>query len=279
MKRFVSLALCTYFSFSWADEFKLEFSRDIIDATQNQRDAFETPASSIAFKSNNPRPTASLPPIESESSSVDLELPEKTQMGSAGYKPALRSSRADSSRSTNQFTPLPVSSGNVFASFTKQSLQNPERTQNNLGVYDELHDEFKLMVGDEMYNRMAWSYEGVKQLDSWVSATLTQLSQGGSVHVGLNDQVIANFTAARQAFIPGQNVKSLEDSHADALKMPEYAARYGIDQATITANFENQSKFLVVLKYLSLSNLGYAILMIVTLVYGGKFFKFLIKQR
>jgi hypothetical protein len=128
---------------------------------------------------------------------------------------------------------------------------------------------------------MVWSYDSVKQMDNWLSATFSQLTMidGGSIFVGLNDQIIANFIAPEQIGMPGRNAKSLEDSHADALKTPEYAARYGVNQALVIANFESQSKFFVVLKYLTLINLLYLILTIVALVYMVKFFRFLIKQR
>ena len=292
MKRFISLAFCCcVFSPGWADEFKLEFSKDIIDAAETQQDGVQSPASSKAVKPSNPILLPATPQAKSEpdSSALDApDAPEKKQVSSPEptyTKQPSYSSRTDYSRSSDNFAPLRVSPDKVFGGLglPEQFGQASKLGQNqqNFDVFDQLHDEFKLMVGDDIYTRMAWSYDSVKELDNWLSATFSQLTHldGGLVSVGLNDQVIANFTAPDQIGMPGRNAKSLEDSHADALKTPEYAARYGVNQAVISANVESQGKFLVVLKYLTLINLLYTILIIVALVYVGKFFRFLIKQR
>lgn len=289
MKRFISLVFCCCFlNPGWADEFKLEFSKDIIDAAGTQKDGIETPASSKVVKPN-PILVPATSQGKSEPDASPLDAPEKKQVSPPQptyTKLPAAVSRTDNSRPSDNFAPLRVSPEKVFGGLGLQTEQADQlggagKNQHNLDVFDQLHDEFKLMVGDDMYTRMAWSYDSVKEVDTWLSSTLNQLTQvdGESIFVGLNDQLIANFTAPEQIGLPGRNTKSLEDSHADALKTPEYAARYGVNQALISVNFESQSKFFVVLKYLTLSNFLYLAVSIVALVYGGKFFRFLIKQR
>ena len=289
MKRFISLAFCCcFFSSGWAEEFKLEFSKDIIDAAGTQQDGIETHSSSKAVKPGNPILGSGTPQGKSEPEASALDAPEKKQVSPPEptySKQQNHSSRKDYSRPADNFAPLRVSPDKVFGGLglSEQFWQANKTVQNqqNLDVFDQLHDEFELMVGDDIYTRMVWSYDSVKQMDNWLSATFSQLTMidGGLIFVGLNDQIIANFIAPEQIGMPGRNAKSLEDSHADALKTPEYAARYGVNQALVSANFESQSKFFVVLKYLTLINLLYLILTIVALVYMVKFFRFLIKQR
>jgi hypothetical protein len=290
MKRFISLAFCCcFFSSGWADEFKLEFSKDIIDAAGTQQDGIETHTSTKAVKPSNPILVSATPQGKSEPEASALDASQKKQVSPPepiySKQPAHSSRKDDSRPADDNFAPLRVSPDKVFGGvgLPEQFWQANKTVQNqqNLDIFDQLRDEFELMVGDDIYTRMVWSYDSVKEMDNWLSATFSQLTMidGGSIFVGLNDQIIANFTAPEQIGMPGRNAKSLEDSHADALKTPEYAARYGVNQALVSANFESQSKFFVVLKYLTLINLLYLILTIVALVYMVKFFRFLIKQR
>lgn len=290
MKYFISLVLCCCFlSYSRADEFKLEFSKDLIDAAGTEQSGIETPASSKAVKPNNPI-LVPAPPIPQSQTEPPLDASGENQLSPAeriNVKQPAYSSRTDYARSNDNFAPLRMSPDKVFgglgALLPSQSdqLGSVGQKQQNIDVFDQLHDEFKLMVGDDTYDRVAWTYDSVKELDNWLSASFGQWMQFGSglISVGLNDQVIADFTAQGQIGGLGRNAKSVEDSHADALKTPEYAARYGINQAAISANFENQSKFLIVLEYLTLSNLLYLVLSVIALVYAIKFFRFLIKLR
>ena len=294
MKRFISLALCCCcIGTSWADEFKLEFSKDILDSAGGQQADIEAPASSATLKSNAPvlLPLPVPPKTKTEPDSPVSATPDQKPVSPTeriNFRQSAVPSRGNYSRPpAEDFSPLKVSPEKLLGGLGLQSEQADqlgkaaEKIQNNPDVFEQLHDEFKLMVGDDIYTRVVWSYDDVKALDNWLSATFNQLTQidGESIFVGLNDQIIANFTAPEQIGLPGQHAKSVEERHADALKTPEYAARYGVNQAVIQANFENQSKFLLILNYLTPSNLLYLAISIGTVVYGGKFFRFLIKLR
>lgn len=290
MKHFISLALCCCFlSYSRADEFKLEFSKDIIDAAGTQQSGIETPASSKAVKPNNPLLVPGTPIPQSQSEPA-LDASEKKQLSPAeriNVKGPTYPSRTDYARSNDNFAPLRVSPDQVFGGLgglllgQSDQLGSIRQKQQNIDIFDQLHDEFKLMVGDDTYDRVVWTYDSVKELDNWLSASFSHWMQLGSglISVGLNDQVIADFTAQGEIGRLGRNAKSVEDSHADALKTPEYAARYGVNQVVMGANFESQGKFLIVLEYLTLSNILYLVFSVVAIVYGIKFFRFLIKQR
>lgn len=294
MKRFISLALCCCcIGTGWADEFKLEFSKDILDSAGGQQADIEAPASSATLKSNAPvlLPVPVPPKTKTEPDSPVSAAPDQKPVSPTeriNFRQSAAPSRGNYSRPpAEDFSPLKVPPEKLLGGLGLQSEQADQlgntagQNQHNPDVFEQLHDEFKLAVGDDLYTQMAWSYDEVKELDNWLSATFSQLTQidSESIFVGLNDQIIANFTVPEQIGVPGQHVKSVADRHADALKTPEYAARYGVSQAVIQANFENQSKFLLILNYLTLSNLLYLAISVATVVYIGKFFRFLIKLR
>jgi hypothetical protein len=281
MKRLIGLALCVYVGFGRADEFRLEFSKDIVNFRENQADGLEVPASSPAYRSN-PSIVAPLPQAKTESRAPDLEPTGHERISPPEPKRSKQALPRESS-STNDFAPLRVSPQKVMGGMVQAGDRWDSFGQGgqNTDAFAALHDEFKLMVGGDVYSGVVWSYDGVRQFNSWLSDTLSQLTfnDSDSIRISLNDQVIVDLADLGQTDIAGKKIKSVEDSHAAALKTAEYAARYGVNQAMMVANFENQSKFLVVMHYLTLSNFLYSIVSLFTLYYGGKFFRFLIKQR
>jgi hypothetical protein len=291
MRQFVGLILLfSLISVGQSDEFHLKFSTDIIDAATLEENSLEglgvaQPAvkATEALPVATPIPTAQPASVESDHRN-DGELQNK----GAGFAPFLSPSEKaqqeqfnNDSMSVQTLTPGSVFIRNPWVKKPGSDAYHPfdaERQSAVSGIpFDQLQNELRTLVGEDVYAQMVWTYLDAKRVDNWIYTTVGQLDlfSNQALFVGLNDQIRAGFTSARMDgrrddFGGWQNsLESLQRSDAKSM----------LEDAALQANFEEQSRFFAYLKYLTPMNLIYLMLIIMALIYGGKLFKFLISQR
>ncbi|QPK61924.1 hypothetical protein IVG45_13755 [Methylomonas sp. LL1] len=150
-------------------------------------------------------------------------------------------------------------------------------------LFDQLHDEARLMVGEEIYAKMVWTYSDIKELDNWIYSSMSQYdlladqSQAGAKAVsGLNQQLTAElvFLGLKGSDGPvlagkgSTNVVNLESRRS----MPGYA------EPMLVSDSESQNAFLFILKYLTIANFLYLMVSVMAAVSLAKAFNFFIRQ-
>lgn len=286
----VLLSACI--SLSWAEDFSLTFSQEIIKAADQQPNELDGLPLSEPEK---PADTALIPLKQEETSPPQVSEPQKIEKTPESPRQSVTSGLRDySARSkqpepVNQFLPIQAVPANQF--FGQEMFADNPRLANDLLYVDgqnplaidplaQLHDEMRLMVGEEVYAKMVWTYLDAKQLDDWIQTTISQseLFAEDSLIVGLNDQLMASLTSLGLAGTSGQNKPAPEplNSRQSGELNPVKPA---IDPLLMKADFESRSIFFGLLNYLTLGNFLYLMLSVMGLIYTGKLFKFLVRQQ
>ncbi|MCK9606025.1 MAG: hypothetical protein M0R33_06185 [Methylomonas sp.] len=290
------ILLSACISVSWADDFSLSFSREIIEAAERQPDDLDD----LSLPLPKPDDPVPLPLRQDKTNQPHASESEKT--GNV-QEPAVQRTRSVSrvfsahSKSlepVNKFLPVQDVPPNhffgreIFAD--KASLENDYRHadgQNQMGIdpFELLRDEMRLTVGEDIYAKMVWTYLDAKQLDNWINTTIDQseLFAQDSLIVGLNNQLMASLTSLGLARSNGRNYlleESLRTTRQGERQANELnGAKQIVNDALMKAEFERQSYFFGVLKYLTVGNFLYLLLSIMILAYFVKLIKFLIRQQ
>lgn len=297
MRFYIGLILLSgCINLSWADDFKLSFSQDIVNSADRQPSELdELPLKKPEIQDNPvPIPSAEIKPIGPQGSKSSDES-EKIQASPAEREKSVSRvypTRIKPVESNNNF--LPVQRDSVSTLFGQSGLADPmrleqswhanEQGQMTVDPFDQLHDEIRLMVGEDMYAEMVWTYLDAKKLENWIYATVDQtgLFARDSLIVGLNDQLMASLTSLGLAGSNNQTLTSMGQlSVQQAARQPDpfNAAKSPVDPELMKAAFEGQSSFFQLMKYLTVGNLLYVLLSIIMLLYSGKLFKFFVRQR
>jgi hypothetical protein len=296
MRFYIGLILLSgCINLSWADDFKLSFSQDIVNSADRQPSELdELPLKKPEVQDNPiPIPSAETKLIEPRGATSSDES-EKIQASPAEREKSVSRvypTRIKPVESNNNF--LPVQRDSVSTLFGQGGLADSmrlgqpwyanEQGQTTVDPFDQLHDEIRLMVGEDMYAEMAWTYLDAKKLENWIYATVDQtgLFARDSLIVGLNDQLMASLTSLGMAGAKSQTVASMGQLSAQRVVGqvdPFNAAKSTVDPEVMKAALEGQSGFFQVLKYLTVRNLWYAMLSMIMLIYAGKCFKFFVRQ-
>ncbi len=280
-------------STSMADEFKLQFSKDFMDAESQQLDGLEKRDSAQSRDNSQPISTPPKPvnPDVFHHADSDFKQPKQNWPDRSLTTPHFPRRQA-----SPEFAQSPDQAGQLFGSSgllveqgaTQQLISSQEQT--DAESFTQLRDDLREVVGDEVYSKMIWAYQDLKALDNSIYAELSQyevMVQEWLVEVqeifGLNDQLRAELilpdtpdaeaSRLRVAAIESHH-ETAEDNLASRLK----ADRLNQDLAR-AVDFENQSKLFQIVKYLTIKNFLYLLLSVVGVVYFAKFFKFLVRQQ
>lgn len=287
------ILLIACISLSWADDFRLSFSQEIINAADRQPDDLDGLSLPEPEKSADPVPISAK---HEETSQPQASAPEKDakseEVSESGLRPRSRvlSVRSKSFESVNNFLPIQTVQANQFLerqTFAGAHLGNASGHidgQNQMAIdpLDQFHDEMRLILGEDIYAEMVWTYLDAKQLDNWIYTTVNQsgLFAQDSLIVGLNDQLMASLTSLGFVGSDGRNL-SIDESSKRHNQQPNRVddTEKIVNDALMKAEFERNSAFFGVLKYLTVVNFLYLMSSIVILVYVVKLFKFLIRQQ
>lgn len=293
MKAIVSLLILSCcISLAWADEFKIEISKDLTQAYSQPISGLEEP---VLQKDHNQLPieikqeeTNSVPqPSDSKSIQNLQDKPSRPTNFSESavvlQRPKLKPS---------PINPLQMQSNAGFIQRDRLTADSnlgfyPNLNANQNQSYDEflgeMHDELRLMVGEEVYGKMAWTYLDLKRLDNWIYETTSQFAlfsqqalSGNQTVVGLSNQLKAELFFMGLGSDSSRSQPMQLGTRVDVLQ-----AQFETEQAIKIAatEAENEAKFFGVLKYLTILNLVYLILAVMALVYTAKLFGFLVKQQ
>lgn len=297
MRFYIGLILLSAcINLSWADDFKLSFSQDIINAADRQPNGLDGLALPAPEKQDTPIPIppSEVKPIEPQEPKAD-EVERKQEIPPLREHSRLRvhSTHVKPVEPLDNFLPIQGESASGF--FGQGALNNilawehdsrHAGGQDQIAVdpFEQLHDEMRLMVGEDMYAKMVWAYLDAKQLDNWIYTTINQsgVFAQNSLIVELNDYLMASLTSLGWAEPNEQNF-SFERQRASH-QGGEQANKVNDDQQALndvvtTANFEKQSRFLGILKFMTLQNFLFLAIFIMAAMYTGKLFKFLIRQQ
>lgn len=286
MMRFITLVLLgCFFSLSRADEFNLNFSKDIIDAAGGRQNEFDALPLTNPEVQNSPvsPPILKEQPIESKAP-PDLDaIEKKPESQVVRGKPYVKGVKPTPPE--QDFSPVQGASAssllvpNALAKYPVPGFYPADALQMNPNAsdpFDQIHDELRLLVGEDVYARMVWTYLDIKQFDNWLYATMEQytLFAEESLLVGLNDQLMITLGLSGPN---SQHTKVSVRSSGSAAELG--AAEAEIKNAILRADLEAQSRFFTLLKYFTVRNFFYVMLIGLVLTYTGKAFKFLVRQQ
>ena len=152
----------------------------------------------------------------------------------------------------------------------------------NHRLFDLLHDQARLMLGEEVYAKIAWTYFDLKQVDEWIYSTTSQISLDGyqrffpfSSLFRLDEHLQAGVvlgTAEQKQWLNQNNTATLGlGSQSAQAVLADY------QKSIANVDRDNDSFFFSILKYLTILNLLYGMLAGLALVFLGKGFNFLIR--
>ena len=290
MRLFISLILlncCIHLS--WADDFKVDITTDLIAATSiDQSFSAAAPLIKPGMQDADGQISASREKT-AESQTEVLKSPEEKpvhqqQPTKAGLQelpkqaPTIKPDNIymSSPGAANKFLGVGVSVNNPDLGFVSQ--QTAEQAQNNINPFEQLHDEVRLMVGEDNYAKMAWTYQNVKQLDNWIYAKVSEydlLMQDAMAIVGLNDLLRVDLVFSG---LPGMNGQPSMSTQLNSRHSVSNGTVIASDHLRSSAALVSESRFYWLLNYLTILNCIYFILSIMAVVYIAKAFKFLVRQ-
>jgi len=285
----------SFISVSLADEFKLQFSKDFIDADSQQLDSLGQSNSAPSQDEHQP---ISVPPKP-----ANITNPQNTDSNFKQPKQHLESTASDRSLSVRdfsrkqvpEFSQAPEQAGNLFGTgllvehgTTQQLISSQE--QSDAESFTQIREDLRELVGDEVYSKMICAYQDLKALDNSIYAELSQYEAivqewlvGVQEIFGLNDQLRAELILPETPDAKASllRVAAIESHHEAAEN--NLASRLKTDRLNqdiaMAVDFENQSKLFQIVKYLTIKNFLYLLLSVVGVVYFAKFFKFLVRQQ
>lgn len=278
-----------------AEEFSLSFSADIINSAQPAAGELDA----LPLTNADIQKTDAVPPI-SELQATESQPPVEAEADKQLDKPLYRSRPAEVRRlpgkveaavARNEYLPIQtVPADSFLAQYQFDKAPWPgfypgddarQQLANGIDPLDQLHDEFRLLVGEDIYAQMVWAYLDVKQLDNWIYATVDQLDlfSQDSLLVGLNDKLLAGLTVKGQSTPGEQASNGFSDWQNGMQNQRASEVKSASDQAVLKAQFESQSKFFEYIQYLTPLNLIYSVLAIIALVYAGRLVNFLVRQQ
>jgi hypothetical protein len=286
----------SFISVSVADEFKLQFSKDFMEAESRQLDSVSQQSSDQSPAENQPVPAQPKSANTSNTHDADYSIRQpKQNLESSAADRSLTSTDFSKTQRLSEITNMPEKNGQLFGTgvmieqgATQQLINSQE--QNYAESYAQMRDDLRALVGDEVYSKMIWAYQDLKEMDASVYAELSEyevMVQEWLIEVqeifGLNDQLRAELVLpdtpdAEDSRLRVAAIESHHDVAEDNLASRLKADRLNQDIAR-AVDFENQSKLFQIIKYLTIKNLFYLLLSIVGAVYFAKFFKFLVRQQ
>jgi hypothetical protein len=296
MKAIVSLLFISCcISSAWADEFKIEVSKDLIQTYSQPISGLEEP---VLQKDHNQLPIE-IKPVKANS---DQQSSDSKSIQNLQNKPSPPTKTSESTvvlqRSKpkqSSINPLQMKSNdglmprNMLAADPDPDLGfYPNLSANQNQSYDEfleeMHDELRLMVGEEVYSKMAWTYLDLKRLDNWIYETTSQFAlfsqqalSGNQAVVGLSNQIKAELFFMGLMGSDASRLQSMQLGSQVNVLQTQYETEQAIKIAAADAEIEG--KFFGVLKYLTILNFVYFILAVMAFVYIAKLFRFLVKQQ
>lgn len=295
MKRLISLVfLGVLIGQPQADEFRLNFSSDIINSAQPSKNGQDASSLTNLEKRNN----ASAPIIREskfESREVKAGLAEKT-----ADKPAFQSRMRENLRfpqkdgvllaQETEFSPVQKASADSFsaqfgvntksyAGFFGNGMQPVHGS--GVTIYDQLHQDVRILVDDDLYARMVWAYMDIKELDNWVHAAVDQsgLFSQSAQFLGLNEQLLAGFTVLGHIDASNQRRDAFNDWQKGLQSQQVDEVQSVIKEASLRSDSESQGLFFSYLKYFTPLNVLYLVGGILAVYYSSRFFRFMIRQQ
>lgn len=280
-------------SSAWADEFKIEVSKDLIQTYSQPISGLEE---NVLQKEHNQlpieiKPEKANPVPQSSDSKLIQNLQDKPSPPTKTSESAIVLQR--SKPKPSPINPLQMQSNAGFIERNRLTADPnlgfyPNLNANQNQSYDEflgeMHDELRLMVGEEVYSKMAWTYLDLKRLDNWIYETTSQFAlfsqqalSGNQAVVGLSNQIKAELFFMGLMGSDASRLQHMQmGSQVDVLQT-QYETEQAIKIAA--ANAEIEGRFYGILKYLTIMNFVYLILAVMALVYLAKLFSFLVKQQ
>lgn len=297
MKLIVSLFFISCcIQFAWADEFKIDVSKELIEAYSQPITELET----SVLQNDNRQSAAEIKqektdfaPRLSDSESIEKQRANQSQLTKSTDSPVLlqipkqkqsmlnqqRMHREVRSTQSEQWATDP----NLGFHSNQISKQNPSYND----FLGKIHDELRFMVGEEVYGKMAWTYLDLKRLDHWIYETTSQLEifnqqmlPGSQGLADLSNQLRADLffwglmgsdTSRMPSLQYGDQITPLQ-TQADSTLAVQANQMTAIDAAV-------EGRFFGVFKYLTILNFWYLTLTIIALVYMAKLFRFLVNQQ
>lgn len=297
MKVIISLfmIICSMNS-AWADEFKINFAKDLIEAYSQPLSEADAPE----LQKNNHQLTVEIKQTRTDPASTSSET-EPTKKNQQDQLQPEKDSESlvllKKPRQTLPVTkPLQMLGMNGFTQLTSLAADpnlgfyNNQINNQNQG-YDEflgeMHDELRFLVGEEVYGKMAWAYVDLKRLDNWIYETTNQLTlfaqptlAGSQGIVGLSNQLKADLFFLRLMRSDAGRLESLQQgSQVNALPSQADPLSSGQIGQLVVADTALEGKFFGILKYLTILNFVYLILVVITLIYTARFFRFVVRQQ
>lgn len=154
--------------------------------------------------------------------------------------------------------------------------------------FAQMREELIALVGEDVYDKMVWTFWDLKEFDSALYAKISQydlLIQEWVVSVqeifGLNDQMRAEWMifGNADAYTIRLRAESLNSQHSQMQQsVIDGLSEQRLKHATI-ADVETHSLFFNAIKYLTLNNLLYLMLFLLGLVLVAKLFRFMVRQQ
>ncbi len=159
----------------------------------------------------------------------------------------------------------------------------------NNRLFEQLHDEVRLLVGQDIYDQLVWSYADIKSFDNWIYATLSQYELAGEPLFGasqglngLDDQLRAHLVFLGINGSANSTTAWNHDADRTIAVTP-------VDTKNVLAEYQTQilysrvepqaGWFVRVLEYLTIKNLLYLVLSIMSVVFLLRAIRFLLRQQ
>lgn len=159
----------------------------------------------------------------------------------------------------------------------------------NNRLFEHLNDEVRLLVGEDIYAQLVWSYVDIKSFDNWIYATLSQYQLAGDPIFGasqglngLDDQLRANLVFLGINGSANSATALNHDGHRTIAVTRD-------DTRNVLAEYQTQilysraepqtGWFVLVFEYLTIKNLLYLVLSIISVVFLLRAIRFLLRQQ
>lgn len=301
MKAFISLiCFCLYIQVSQADDFKIDFTKELIDAAEEQQN--QSALSAIPSQATNGSQIRS---GQEQSDSNDTQLKTSAQNKDTEDEQVVKAKvdEKDKKAGVEQTKIQSVKANQYLQSILHQDslgqfgvdptlgfylTRRNVQTQPGIDLLENIQEDLHLLLGEEAYAKMIWLYKDLKKFDNWINLVMADYelyaphnSLGAARINGLNDQLNAD------VFLRGSLTtdRGSDPQHAfyesRAGLAHHVAADLTLNNATtqMDVNFENESKFFFILKYLTVVNFIYLIVTLLVILYLGKLFKLLVRQK
>lgn len=150
---------------------------------------------------------------------------------------------------------------------------------------DKIQEEIKENLGEDVYSKLVFTYGEIKGIDSWIYSAMAQYGFDDGFLFGKQKYSIMGLDDQLNALVIFQRGKDKVDGNLSEKEGKKTLKTEGMgEQLFLTEGYhrdfqgENEHKFAFILNYLSIKNLIYFLLLIVSIGVVIRSFKFLIRQ-